>query len=342
MRVLIAEDDPTSSFLLQRTLEKQGYQVIVAQDGQEALEYLEKEPYDAVLTDWMMPRMDGISLTRHIREKLHPSPLIIVITALVAPEAKTHALDSGADDYITKPYIPKDVITCLENLVSRREQPQPDLESKTPKRTFNITPLFPVVCLTANTGGPIALSRFFKAIDSTPEAAFLVILQAPLWALEMFAMRLQKQTRMRVQMVEDGITLHPSRIYIARKDQHVKVEPTTFRLCLTDEPPVNFCRPSADVLFESAVRAFGTYTVGITLSGIGKDGLVGLSAIAANGGLVLTQEPGAADAPYLPQAVSELGISKAILPLEALGKLCESEVANLVQALATTKRLTSV
>lgn len=337
MRVLIAEDDPTSSFLLQRTLEKQGYQVSVAKDGQEALECLGKSEYDAVLTDWMMPRMDGIALTRHIREQLHPSPLIMVVTSLAMPEAKGHALDSGADDYVTKPYIPKDVVKALENLQSRREQSDMQVQVPILAQRVDKRPLFPVVCLTANTGGPIALSKFFAAIESAPDAVFLVVLQAPLWALEMFAMRLQKQTKMRVQMAEDGLVLNSARIYIARKDQHLTVNSESFRLQLTDEPPVNFCRPSADVLFESVVQAFGKYTVGVTLTGIGKDGLAGLSGIASVGGVVLTQEPGTADAPYLPQSVSELGISNSILPLEDLGKRCESVLSQLLEELERAK-----
>lgn len=341
MKILIAEDDPTSSFLLERALTKQGYETVVARDGQEAFEFLQGQVFDAVLTDWMMPRMDGITLVRKIRENIHPTPLIMVVTALAMPEARAHALDSGADDYITKPYVPRDVISALENCMNRRFQAMPELPPLELQQAVvsrpAVTPPFPAVGMTFNTGGPVSVGKYFKGVGRACDAAFLVVFPAPLWAQEMFAMRLQQETGMRVSMAEDGMTLLPRRIYIARKDRHMIVEPKSFKIRLEDGPPRNFCRPSADVLFESMAEAFGAYTVSVALSGMGKDGLTGFSALAASGGSVLAQDPAMADAPYLPQAVSELGICKAVQPAEALGGTTRQEVDAMAARLTLRK-----
>jgi DNA-binding response OmpR family regulator len=97
MKILIAEDDATSGLLLKTILTKAGYEVERAIDGKAALECLEKAQYDALLTDWMMPRMDGIQLIHHARQLGRHRMPIIVVTALVSEQAKVHALTSGAD-----------------------------------------------------------------------------------------------------------------------------------------------------------------------------------------------------------------------------------------------------
>ena len=117
MKILIAEDDATSALLLQRTLIKGGYDVTVARDGIEALAAIKQKPFDALITDWMMPCMDGIELTRQVRAIVN---VIIVITALDSVEAKAHALEAGADDYLAKPYQLRKVLEVLENCLARK------------------------------------------------------------------------------------------------------------------------------------------------------------------------------------------------------------------------------
>lgn len=340
MKILIAEDDPTSAFLLERSLTKHGHQLVVTQNGEEALAKLRQESFDVVLTDWMMPQMDGITLIRNIREEIRPVPLILVVTSLSMPEAKAHAMDSGADDYITKPYMPRDVINAIENCRDRRLQPAASIavvQTTVNTMSNHIVPPFPAVCLTANTGGPLALSKYFQAIQSLPQACFFTVLQAPPWALEMFAMRLQKQTAMRVLLAENGLGLQPGRVYLARKDRHMLIEPQTCKIRLQDTPPQNFCRPSADILFESVVDTFGEFTVSAALTGIGRDGVLGFSRLAAAGGILYAQDPATADAPYLPQSVSDLGLCKAVLPIDLLAESMTNDVAEMTARLSQKK-----
>ena len=104
MKILIAEDDATTALLLQRTLTKGGYDVTVARDGIDALAAIKHKPFDALITDWMMPRMDGIELIRQVRTIVKSDMIIIVITALDSVKAKAHALEAGANDYLARPY----------------------------------------------------------------------------------------------------------------------------------------------------------------------------------------------------------------------------------------------
>lgn len=106
MRILIAEDDRISCRLLQATLTKGGYEVIIATDGQEAWNVLQQPdaPRLAIL-DWMMPGIDGVHICREVRKKDHwPYTYILLLTAKNRKQDLVEGLNSGADDYITKPF----------------------------------------------------------------------------------------------------------------------------------------------------------------------------------------------------------------------------------------------
>lgn len=105
MRILIAEDDIDSQILLKRILEKENYEVVTADNGLIALEKLQKEEIQLVITDWIMPEINGLDLCKKIREK-HPSRsvYIIMVTAKEEKQDIITAINAGANDYITKPY----------------------------------------------------------------------------------------------------------------------------------------------------------------------------------------------------------------------------------------------
>lgn len=102
MRILIVDDEPQITRVLRTSLQSNGHEVTVAQDGVEALDLFLKKPHDLVITDLAMPHMDGIELTREIRERSQVP--IIVLSVRSQDAAKVAALDEGADDYITKPF----------------------------------------------------------------------------------------------------------------------------------------------------------------------------------------------------------------------------------------------
>jgi two-component system, cell cycle response regulator len=111
MRILIADDDPVSCRLLDRLLNKWGYQVIAAHDGAEAWEVLQAERAPRVaLLDWMMPGMDGLEVCRRVRARSsQPYVYIILLTANDKVGNVVEGLESGADDYLTKPFHPQEL-----------------------------------------------------------------------------------------------------------------------------------------------------------------------------------------------------------------------------------------
>ena len=106
MKILIAEDDPVSRRVLEATLVKWGYDVVVTYDGVEALSGLQEEdaPHLAIL-DWMMPGLDGVEVCRRVRQTARPVPTyIILLTAKSGKEDIVTGIEAGANDYLTKPF----------------------------------------------------------------------------------------------------------------------------------------------------------------------------------------------------------------------------------------------
>lgn len=104
MKILVVDDDVTSRLLLEHLLTKQGHQCLLAEDGKKAWELFLREKVRVVVSDWMMPEMDGLELCRNIRE--HPSQLytyFLLLTAKTEREDYHSAMDHGVDDFLTKP-----------------------------------------------------------------------------------------------------------------------------------------------------------------------------------------------------------------------------------------------
>lgn len=122
MKILIVEDDLDLSRSLTKLLKTQKYSTDAAYDGEEALDFLEVSDYDLVLLDVMMPKMDGFAFLREIRAQGKPIP-VLMLTARDALEDRVTGLDTGADDYLVKPFEFEELLARIRALL-RRRQPQ--------------------------------------------------------------------------------------------------------------------------------------------------------------------------------------------------------------------------
>jgi len=118
-KILIVEDEPDIVRLIQNRLENEKFDVTIAMDGQEALDYIKLNHYDLVTLDIMLPCVDGFTLCENVRKR-HKDSLILIISALDTVEQKEKAYLLGADDYIPKPFSPKLVALKIESLLKRR------------------------------------------------------------------------------------------------------------------------------------------------------------------------------------------------------------------------------
>ncbi len=132
-RILFAEDDEKITSFVDVYLEKEGYQVQYAVDGEEALEKFHKFNPDLVILDVMMPKMNGIDVCKTIRK--YSNVPVLMLTALTHEEDKIGGFAAGADDYLTKPFSPRELVARVKSLL-RRVQPQ-----KPPSPTFSFRDL---------------------------------------------------------------------------------------------------------------------------------------------------------------------------------------------------------
>ncbi|MBO4535160.1 MAG: response regulator transcription factor [Clostridia bacterium] len=119
MRLLLVEDERELSQAVKRVLEYHKYSVDVAYDGQQALDMVDPELYDGIIMDVMMPRVDGITAVKRIRERGIHTP-ILMLTAKAEVDDKVLGLDVGADDYLTKPFAVKELLARIRALLRRK------------------------------------------------------------------------------------------------------------------------------------------------------------------------------------------------------------------------------
>lgn len=119
MRILLVEDERDLSKVIKKVLEYNKYEVDQAFDGIEALEYIEYNPYDCMILDVMMPRLDGIETIKRIRASGNNVP-IIMLSAKAEIDDRVLGLDSGADDYLTKPFSTKELLARIRSITRRK------------------------------------------------------------------------------------------------------------------------------------------------------------------------------------------------------------------------------
>ena len=120
-RVLIVDDEPRYLRLLEANLRTEGYEVVTAQDGQQAVDIFSSQPVDLVLLDIMMPRLDGFGATQRIRE--FSSVPIIILTAKGEEQDRVRGLDLGADDYLVKPFSATELLARVRAVLRRAQLP---------------------------------------------------------------------------------------------------------------------------------------------------------------------------------------------------------------------------
>jgi diguanylate cyclase (GGDEF)-like protein len=104
MRTLVVDDDPVSALVLRKTLERMGHEPVVASSGLEALERHRSDPFPVIVSDWMMPGMDGLTLCRYVRDDRSDAyTYVILLTAKTQRRDRLEALQAGIDDFLTKP-----------------------------------------------------------------------------------------------------------------------------------------------------------------------------------------------------------------------------------------------
>jgi two-component system chemotaxis response regulator CheB len=178
---------------------------------------------------------------------------------------------------------------------------------------------YEAVVIGASAGGMQALESIFGRLTADFSLAVLVVQHRHRASDDFLSKFFDDLCLLQVVEAEDKMKILPGVVYIAPPDYHLQVEMDK-TLSLSVDPPVNYSRPSVDVLFETAAEAYGDSLVGVILTGANSDGSKGLARIQRFGGLALIQEPSTAAVPQMPvAAMKEVG-EGTVLPLSKIAE----------------------
>ncbi|MCC6998992.1 MAG: chemotaxis-specific protein-glutamate methyltransferase CheB [Deltaproteobacteria bacterium] len=344
LRVLVVEDSLTVRRRLVDVLNSAHDLEVVgeAADGKRALELCIALRPDVITLDMMLPVMSGLAATEYIMAHC-PTPILVVSASTNRGELfKTYeALAAGAVDVLEKPRgdEPEGVwergFLGAVRLVARIRvitHPRARLamlgrargldEGPALRRTGDVR----VVALGASTGGPGAIVEILRGLPVSFPLPILLVLHIgePFGAA--FVDWLDGQTARRVVTPRDGEPFASAggRVVMAPPGLHLSVD--AGRLRLTREPERHSCRPSVDVLFESVAREFGAAGAACLLTGMGKDGALGMLAVRRAGGATFAQDEATSVVYGMPREAVSLGAAERVLALP--------EIAGALAALA--------
>jgi two-component system, chemotaxis family, protein-glutamate methylesterase/glutaminase len=176
------------------------------------------------------------------------------------------------------------------------------------------------VVIGTSAGGVEALSALLPAVPADAQPAVLVVIHLPRERPSLLVDIFGGKCAARVCEAQDKEPVAPGTVYFAPPDYHLLVDEGP-RLALSADEPVNFSRPSVDVLFESAADVYGPQLLGIVLTGASHDGASGLAAVQRAGGRAVVQSPDTAQVPVMVEAARERTPSAAVLSLQEIADL---------------------
>ncbi len=312
-----------------------------ARDGIEALEQIERLRPDVVTLDLAMPELDGIGVLTALTAR-PDGPRVVVVSASAADsDLAIEALQLGAFDLVHKPTaLATDRLYAIDNELltklrfAARAAPRSARRSTGGRSSDAVAPArAPSTCRTGlvvvgtSTGGPQALTQLFAALPGDLSTPLAAVVHIPPGYTEALAERIDKRSALHVVEASHGRVIEPGTAVIARAGVHlrlVRVGDRTARCELDPEPASSLHRPSVDVLFTSAAAAFGAETLGLIMTGMGDDGLVGARAIRAAGGRILTEHTDSCIVDGMPRVVREAGLSDGEAMLDRLGPTLEA------------------
>jgi len=317
VRVLVVDDSATMRGLIIATLRRDPDIEVVgsAADPHEARTAIKALSPDVVTLDIEMPNMNGLEFLEKIM-RLRPMPVVMLSTLTQAgAEATLRALELGAVDCIAKPQSAAaiggpalgDLALRVKAAATARVRP---LGSARPveRPSASFRPSGDVLAIGSSTGGVEALLTIISAFPANCPPT-VITQHMPATFTGSFAARLDRATEAHVAEAHDGALLEPGRIWLAPGGvAHLEVVASHGLRCrLSGGDPVSGHRPSVDVLFKSVAQAVGRKSVGVILTGMGRDGAAGLLEMRNAGARTLGQDAGSCVVYGMPRAAFELG-----------------------------------
>jgi len=332
--VLVVDDSAFMRRVITRIVDdSREFRVIgTAKDGVEALAQIHALDPQIVTLDVEMPELDGLQTLGYVMSET-PRPVVMLSAATTQGDVDLtlRCLELGAVDFVRKPSGPVSIDldrvaeTLFSALRAAREVNLGGVQLLARPRFVQAAPqglrsrgASMAVVIAASTGGPRALAEVIPGLPAELDAAVLVVQHMPAGFTRSLASRLHSMSRLPVAEGVDGEPILSNRIYLAPGGLHMRVAADGDGqrcISLDGSAPVWGVRPSADPLFRSAAQYFGKAVVGVVLTGMGRDGSDGLSAIRAGGGKGIVQDRATSTIYGMPQAALQRAGAERVVPL---------------------------
>ncbi|HEX2736116.1 MAG TPA: chemotaxis-specific protein-glutamate methyltransferase CheB [Polyangiaceae bacterium] len=340
LKVMIVDDSSARRQLLQSMIEGTRMATVVgsAADGSEALRLVPTLKPDLITLDLEMPRMNGFGFLRMLLATA-PTP-VIVVSSLSQRDNVFKALELGALDFIAAP---EGGITLeAQELLTRKLQSiravrREQLGSTRLKATaiskelgrvgVSQRPKF-LITIASSTGGPSALTRVLSSFDRIHDVSLLIAQHMPGSFTNAFAQRLDRYSRLTVREARDGEAIVAGEALVCPGSQCMEVVAGAQPWVRLKTPTAeDRFVPSADRLFTTAADAYGAFSIGVVLTGMGDDGALGAFEISRVGGQVVVEDEQSAVVYGMPRAAAKAVPECVSLPLDeiatAISRLCQ-------------------
>jgi two-component system chemotaxis response regulator CheB len=339
--VLIVDDSAFMRTAIARLISSDERFAVVGQarDGYEAVQLAHALDPDVITMDFNMPGMNGADATRAILSE-RPRPIVMLSAHTRQGAVETmEALTAGAVDFVPKPAgevsaslsaVRETLLSKLALVASANLAPATRIDgSKRPRpaggsaprhaRPPGAVPAGPrVLVLASSTGGPAALVRVLSQLKLAKKAAVILVQHMPQGFTEALALQLAERAPFPVREARAGDRLEPGVALLAPGGTHLVVE-RSGAVALRDGPPVHGVKPAADVTLRSVAEVYGARSIGVVLTGMGRDGALGLAAIKAAGGRTAAQDRASSIVYGMPRAALELGVVEDVVALDHMG-----------------------
>jgi two-component system, chemotaxis family, protein-glutamate methylesterase/glutaminase len=306
--VLVVDDSAFMRRLITQIIDESGdFRVVgTARNGLDALHQIDQLDPALVTLDVEMPELDGVQTLGYIMSET-PRPVVMLSAAqtLGGVDLTLRCLELGAVDFIRKPsgHISLDLTRVSEQLLGAlRIAKDVNLRGVAllarPKRVdkeghaVSAASADYAVAIAASTGGPRALAEVIPNLPTDLDAAVFIAQHMPAGFTQSLANRLDAMSHLHVTEARDGESVLRNCVYLAPGGRHMRVvrDAGVRKISLNDGPAVWGVRPAADPLFTSVASAFGRKSVGVVLTGMGRDAAEGLHAIRRVGGGAIVQD----------------------------------------------------
>jgi len=338
IRVLVVDDSAFIRHALVMMLESDPHIKVVgsAKDGREAVEKAAALKPDVITMDVEMPGMDGIAALKQIMAA-RPVP-VIMLSSLTLDGARVtfDALDLGAVDFIPKNLsdIAVDIIgikkVLIEKVKAVANQEGASMQPNRPPSPASLRVAIPpritaarkvsIVAIGTSTGGPKALQDILPRLPANFPVPIVIAQHMPANFTKPFAERLDQLSQLAVKEAEDGEPIKSGIAYVAPGRGHMQlVRGRTGESLIRVSVNEDFIyRPSVDFLMMSVAELYSARALGVILTGMGNDGLKGLSAMKKCGSRILAQNEASCVVYGMPKAVVEAGIADKVVGIDAM------------------------